>query len=157
MIVNRHACDKRKGYRMIEASLHKENHRAKIKISYSPFCLRQNPPIIVCEEPWVRKEADWHYEHWSDELGALCWIHPNEWRLAQSDIRKKDRLVVEEGVAWLTNRITSLLEKHWQGHQLGIENWLPEWTEWKHGRTGDRQFDAEIMQCGTPGNWRKRV
>lgn len=156
MIIHRHACAKRKGYRIIEASLDKEDHRAKIKISYSPFCLRQSPPIIVCEEFWIRKKAAWHYEKWSDELGTLCWIHPEEWKLAQSDFLKRDKLVIEEGAAWLINRVRSLLEKHWQGYQLGIENWLPEWTEWQHGRIGDEQFNSEIMQYGTPMNWSKK-
>lgn len=150
-------------YKLIRGTVVQSSYRAEIEIAFCPDSLKKKAPIVFCDEPWIRRELDWHCfrakganEAWADR-DRLCWIHPCEWELANDHQSKKLRLVIDEGSEWLKNNLLKLLDRHWTGHELGIKKWKTEWGGWGHGKTGTNQLLAELRKNGHPNNWQKVV
>lgn len=155
---NKEVCSDALDYRRITGVINIPT-RATIEILFIPSLLKQQAPIVLCDEEWVRRELDWHClrgggpnQAWNDRR-RLCWIHPGEWLLAHSG-KKPLSLVIEEGGNWLQNNVTQLLTYHWIGHELGIKQWREEWGGWGHGDIGTRQFLEERKALGHPNNWK---
>jgi hypothetical protein len=99
--------------------------------------LKRSPPTAWCHAPWMRTGPDWH------NLPPMCWVLPDEWRDVMGARGKPVRSIMDEGVDWLLTGVSSLVSRHYQAHLEGLDQWLPEWSAWGHGRAGVKEYQAE--------------
>ena len=87
-------------------------------------------PDVICHEPWLRKEADWHA--FSD--GSLCYVYAPEWRDVMRPLVEKDGFLAAAEAArlWITRNVAWLLNKHLLADELGITKWQKDWPFWPH-------------------------
>lgn len=96
--------------------------------------LKKFPPVVVCNEPWMKKEADWH------NTDYLCWIIPPQWHEVMGWKGKPIQAIIDEGCDWLVNGVSNLIARHHLAHLEGIEHWPPEWDAWAHGKKGISEY-----------------
>lgn len=98
---------------------------------------RQHPPQIYCDEPWVRRDVDWHV--YPD--GGLCWVLPRQWRDIQAWLGKPKKRIAVDGAKWMFESSQLLLSRHLLASETGIVSWQDEWGEWAHGSEGIKQYE----------------
>ncbi|MDP0492236.1 MAG: hypothetical protein Q7Q71_14395 [Verrucomicrobiota bacterium JB023] len=124
---------------------------APIRIKINLRTMRRTPPMLFCDEPWVKREADWHVNVNAD--GDLCWISHDEWKLAQSQTSKSKILVVEDFSELLRCGALFLISRHWIATKLELKIWPKQWDQWLHSDEGTKQFWDEIKTEGKPLTW----
>lgn len=146
-------------FKAILGDLVRSDYSATVDIVFCPSKFKKLAPRVYCNEPWIRRELDWHClrdqskeSEWYGQQ-QMCWVHPAEWLIAHDHRLKRINTVVLEGADWLKNNLTKLLDCHWAGHVLGIKNWRPEWGGWAHGNAGTQELVSEARKRGIPGNW----
>jgi len=143
-------------YRVATCDLVTSQYTIELTIVFNPRNLHEEAPIIFCDEPWIRRDINWH---WfiprkcpvCPNTHRLCWINPVEWRVAHG--KKLKIRLAREGSLWLYNNTRDLLDKHWIGNELGIKLWRDDWPQWSHGEPEKNEFADEIQIKGKPTNW----
>jgi hypothetical protein len=98
------------------------------------------PPIVLCPEPWVRKNVSWHCH---PEVPAFCWVLPEKWEehFCQQAINGVDtRILAKDGARWLLQAMTIQLSRHWISNRDGIFQWPKEWEDYSHEEEGVREY-----------------
>ena len=97
-------------------------------------------PEVFCDEVWVRRCEDWHFETKSN---SFCWVLAEEWRRffsigdgACCPLPMK----VQDAALWLVEAMGLMLGRHWTGAEYGIEKWPMEWEDYSHGKKGVQEF-----------------
>lgn len=101
------------------------------------------PPVVTCEESWIRKGVSWHI---SPE-GVLCWEYNEYWR---NEVARVVELAThgqaaEFGTIWLVRSVRNLLNRHLFAYRTGIKEWRPEWNFWAHGRSAAKEYFDSIQ------------
>ena len=124
----------------IHGCLYLRGEEAKIDILL-PADWRQDPPIIWCREPWIKRKIDWHVY----SGGGLCWVHHKEWRR----YHREPQFWIDATCGYLFRNVTYLIERHLIGHMLGLSDWSPGWEQYAHGKEAEgdirewkREFNA---------------
>jgi len=78
--------------------------------------LKQCPPAVWCNEPWMRDDDDWHNNHGT----GICWVLEDEWRDAMSWKGKRTIAILEERRDWFMNAVPCLINRH--GSRHGIQD-----------------------------------
>lgn len=99
--------------------------------------LKRHPPVVLCNEPWMRTGADWH------NGPPTCWILPEEWREAMNWKGKPVKSILDEGVVWLISNVSCLLNRHYCAHLEGLTEWPEEWPAWGHDWEGVNEYRRE--------------
>lgn len=127
------------GAKLVCGRLRPPDFKARISVEVRHDLLFE-PPAVRCQERWVRREPDWHYN--SD--GTMCWELAERWRSNQH-LHRPPGLVAQEVCDWLLTSVENLLRRHWHGHLWGLDRWLPEWDCYSHGWRGSREFVREHL------------
>lgn len=108
-----------------------------VRIGSDPW---MQAPEVFCDEVWVRRCEDWHFETKSN---SFCWVLAEEWRryfklgdgaCCPSAMKGQDASL------WLVGSIGLMLGRHWTGAEYGIEKWPMEWEDYSHGKKGVQEF-----------------
>ena len=70
------------------------------------------PPLVICNEPWVRRNAEWHCD---PNYSIFCWVLPKAWRehfesRAMGGI--DTRVLAKDGATWVLNAMSIQLSRH---------------------------------------------
>lgn len=101
--------------------------------------LKRSPPVVRCQEPWMKSQLAWH--NWRS-IG-MCWVLPDLWRDVMNWKGKRVRAIIDEGIAWLRNDVGSLVNRHYYAHLQGLDTWSADWDAWDHGKKGITEYRRE--------------
>jgi hypothetical protein len=108
-----------------------------IKVGSDPWRLA---PEVYCDELWVRRCEDWHFETKSN---SFCWVLAEEWRRYFSlgdGACCPEPMKAQDAALWLVAAMGLMLGRHWTGAEYGIEGWPLEWEDYSHGKKGVQEF-----------------
>lgn len=102
---------------------------AQCSIYIAPNWVTRRPDVI-CHEPWLKKNANWH----TSSDSSLCYVYAPEWRDFMNRIAEKDGMFEAADAArlWLLQNVQWLLNKHVLAEELGIKDWQKDWPFWPH-------------------------
>lgn len=104
--------------------------------------LKRAPPLVSCDEPWMKIGPDWH------NGPPLCWVLPDEWRDVMNWKGKPVAAIFEEGKQWFLNGVRCLVNRHYLAHLDCLTAWPPEWSSWSHYGEGIRQYKRAKRMAG---------
>jgi len=111
----------------------------EIRVSWLFKDHKRKPPMVICREPWMRIDADWH----NGGKAGMCWELSVRWRDWMSIKRKRVQSILDEGCAWLLAAVRLLIDRHYLGHMEGLTEWPKEWEYWSHFRQGITEYRHE--------------
>lgn len=97
------------------------------------------PPRVWCMEPWIRYAAEWH----SGKANGLCWVLAEQWRDEMAHGGITPRILVDVGTNWLIEGASSLIDRHFVGHQRKLTRWPRKWRAYEHFEFGAHQYERE--------------
>lgn len=112
--------------------------------------LKRSPPLVHCDENWMKTGADWH------NGPPMCWVLPDEWRDAMSWRGKPVRAIMAEGREWVMKGSACLINRHFSAHLDGLTDWPSAWAFWSHYDEGIKEYRQERRSQHHTGNSQRR-
>lgn len=108
--------------------------------------VRLDPASVWCREPWMRDDPDWH----NSTTTGMCWVLDDEWRHEMQESKTTSVDLIEHGSCWMIEAVKNLIDRHYHGYRLGLDQWPREWAAFSHNKLGRLEYerDRKIHQPG---------